>query len=439
MSTRREFIKQTAGSTLAATAMASSAASYARILGANDRINVAIMGVGGRGQILARDFAFSSGVVVTDLCDPDSRRREEGNAVLAESGAAAARTHADVRTMLESPDIDVLVNATPDHWHTPGAILGLQAGKHVYVEKPVSHNPAEGEMLVRAQEQYGGILQVGNQQRSSLESIEFIQRVRQGELGDIYKVYTWYANNRGSIGKGRAVPVPDWLDWDIWQGPAPRRPFRDNLVHYNWHWFWHWGTGETCNNAMHELDIARWVLDADYPDRVEARGGRYFHVDDDWEMYDTLEAVFHFGDVAVTWEGHSCNAVKKFGRGRGTLVYGTKGSAIIGRNGYEMFDPDGQRVAENKAEKSSATIDTRGGGPLNRLHIDNFLGVIRGTVAAQHSPVAEGHKSTLLCHLANIAYRTGRPLACDATGRPLDQAAMALWSREYEDAWEPRV
>jgi predicted dehydrogenase len=398
------------------------------------------MGLGGRGQVLTQDFSRAANVVVTDLCDPDFRGCDETNAELEKNGEARARVHSDIRKLLELPDIDLLVIATPDHWHTPGALLGLQAGKHIYLEKPVSHNPAEGEMLVEAQKQSGKIVQVGNQQRSALETIELIDRIRQGDLGDIYKIYTWYANKRGTIGTGKVVPVPDWLDWELWQGPAPRKDYRDNVVHYNWHWFWHWGTGETCNNAMHELDVARWALNADFPDKVEARGSRVFYTDDDWEMYDTIETTLFYGDVPVVWEGHSCNRVRKYGRGRGTLIYGTKGSVIVDRNGYELYDIEGNLQHEAKAAARSATTDTRGGGALNTLHIDNFLGVIRGTETHQHSTVDIGHKSTLMCHLGNIAYRTGETLECDpSNGKPKNPAAAGLWGREYEPGWEPKV
>ncbi len=440
MPTRRTFLKQAAGASLAASALSSSAASYARILGANDRIHVAVMGAGGRGQTLAQDFASMAGVIVTDVGDPDIRRCDETNEKLVGNGFAKAQVHSDIRKALESSVSDVLVVATPDHWHTPGAILGLQAGKHVYVEKPLSHSPAEGELMIEAQRRYGKVVQVGNQQRSSLESIELIDRVRGGELGDIYKVYTWYANNRGTIGNGKVVPVPEWLDWDLWQGPAPRRAYQDNVVHYNWHWFWDWGTGETCNNAMHEFDIARWGIGGDFPEKVEANGRRLFYTDDDWEMYDTLETTLYFDGVPVVWEGHSCNNVKKYGRGRGTLFYGTKGSAIVDRNGYEIYDLDGKLLHEVTAAAVSATTDTRGGGALNGLHIGNFLGVVRGEVSDQNSPVDEGHKSTLMCHLANMAYRTGETLECDpSNGRPINSEAAKLWAREYEPGWEPTV
>jgi len=440
MPTRRKFLKQAAGASLAVSTLASSAVSYSRILGANDRIHVAVMGVGGRGQVLAQEFAATNGVVVTDLCDPDLRRCDTANSELESAGHPKARTQSDIRKTLESSDNDVLVVAAPDHWHTPGAILGVQAGKHVYVEKPLSHSPAEGELIIDAQKRYGKVIQVGTQQRSSIETIEVLQRIRSGELGDIYKVYTWYANGRGTIGNGKVVAVPDWLDWDLWQGPAPRRAYQDNVVHYNWHWFWNWGTGETCNNAMHELDIARWAIGGDFPDKVECTGSRLFFTSDDWEMYDTIETTLHFGDIPIVWEGHSCNSVRRFGRGRGILFYGTRGSALVDRNGYEIYALDGELLHEVKAEASSATTDIRGAGALDTLHINNFFDVVRGNTSDQHAPVDEGHKSTLMCHLANMAYRTDQTLECDpSTGRPRSAAAADLWNREYDPGWEPNV
>ena len=440
MTTRRRFIGQAVGTSLAASALASSAASYARVLGANDRVNVVVMGIGIRGKQLLQDFIDAGNVSVVGLCDADSRRVMEGQATLDRNDQGRAVGGSDIRRILDDTDADVLAIATPDHWHAPGALIGMDAGLHVYLEKPVGHNPREGELLIEAQAKHGKVLQVGNQQRSAPESRELIAKIHAGELGRIYRVYTWYANNRGSIGNGQQASPPEWLDWEQWQGPAPRRDFQDNVVHYNWHWFWRWGTGETCNNAMHELDVARWAIGADYPDRVSVSASRQFYSGDDWEMYDTMLARFRFGSAWVEWDATSCNRVRRFGRGRGTLIYGTRGSALVGRNGYTIFGLDGEVTAEKRAPVRSETTGLAGGGPLNRLHIDNFLDTVRGIASVQHSPVADGHKSTLLCHLANIAYRTGETLNCDpATGEPDNESAAAHWSRSYEPGWEPTV
>ena len=192
-------------------------------------------------------------------------------------------------------DVDAITIATPDHWHTPMAIAGLQAGKHVYVEKPCSHNPAEGEMLVQAQRKYQKLVQMGTQQRSSPHTIEIIEKIHAGAIGRPYFAKAWYVNNRKSIGIGKEVPVPPQLDWDLWQGPAPRRPYRDNVHPYNWHWFKIYGTGETLNNGTHEVDVCRWALGVDYPKRVTSSGGRY-QFKDDWQFYDTLVTSFEYED-----------------------------------------------------------------------------------------------------------------------------------------------
>jgi predicted dehydrogenase len=346
----------------------------------------------------------------------------------------------DFRHALESSDVDVLVIAAPDHWHAPAAILALQAGKHVYVEKPCSHNPLEGEMLVRAQAQYGHLVQMGNQQRSAPESISAIQQIHDGLIGRPYLARTWYANTRGPIGRGSVAPVPGWLDYDLWQGPAPRTPYRDNVVHYNWHWFWRWGTGEINNNAAHELDVARWALQVDYPVRVTSAGGRY-HFQDDWEFPDTQIVSYDFeNETSITWDGRSCNGHLVEGRGRGTAVHGTEGTVIIDRSGYVAYDNDRNEIGREMRGSPEDALDTSGAGSLTDLHIANFLATIRGEDTLR-APIADGRKSVLLCHLGNIAHKTGRALECDSrTGHILDDIeAMQMWTREYEPGWEPTV
>jgi len=186
---------------------------------------------------------------------------------------------------IEDKDIDALVIATPDHWHAPMTLEALKAGKNVYVEKPCSHNPAEGEMLVAAQKKYGKLVQMGNQRRSTVVANKMMEEIKEGIIGDVYFARTWYANTRGPIGFGKKAAVPDYLDWELWQGPSPRVDYRDNIHPYNWHWFWHWGTGEALNNGTHEIDVARWALGVDFPKKVVSLGGRYcFTGKDDWNV-----------------------------------------------------------------------------------------------------------------------------------------------------------
>jgi predicted dehydrogenase len=414
------------------------------------------MGVNSRGFVLAQSFA-GAGAEITHICDVDSRAIDAAIAGVSEPRQVNARNgrpaqtipplqqrrpvgFADFRRALDDRDVDVLVIAAPDHWHAPAAILALQAGKHVYVEKPCSHNPLEGEMLVRAQARYGRLVQMGNQQRSAPESISAIQQIHNGLIGRPYLARTWYANTRGPIGRGSVATVPDWLDYDLWQGPAPRTPYRDNVVHYNWHWFWRWGTGEINNNAAHELDVARWALQVDYPMRVTSAGGRY-HFDDDWEFPDTQIASYDFDNgTTITWDGRSCNGHLIEGRGRGTAVHGTEGTVIIDRSGYVAYDNDKNEIGREVRDSAEDSLDTSGAGSLTDMHIANFLATIRGEDTLR-APIADGRKSVLLCHLGNIAHKTGRTLHCDpSTGHILDDIeAMRLWTREYEPGWEPTV
>jgi predicted dehydrogenase len=424
----------------AAAAMSMSAASYARVIGANDRLNVGLLGLNGRGQALIRAFNETPGMQVTHLVDVDAQVLEKRAGEFAREGHPAAQLVRDYRRLLDRREVDAIAVATPDHWHAKAAADAMDAGKHIYVEKPLAMAPAEGELLVAVQNRTGRVLQMGNQQRSSIETQQLLGRVRAGELGEIYEAQTWYANGRASIGHGVEQAPPAHLDWELWQGPRPRAPYRSNLVHYNWHWFWRYGTGEICNNALHEIDVARWLMDVGYPERVEARGARRFDLGD-WEMYDTMDLELAYaGGRKIRWEGHSANGIPRHGRGRGVLVYGTKGSAIVDRNGYELYDLAGKRTEKVDAPDTGETTNTVGFGPLDTLHSINFAETIRGTAKQQASPVLDSHISTALCHLGNIAYRTGETLTIDPkSGRPSSEAAMKLWSVDYERGWEIRA
>ncbi|WP_029936761.1 Gfo/Idh/MocA family protein [Sphingomonas sp. UNC305MFCol5.2] len=434
---RRTMIKG-AGATLG---LGISARSYAQIRGANDRLRVAVVGVNGRGQAHMSAFTKLPNVAVTHLVDVDSQILAKRAGEFTAKGNPAPETVHDYRRMLESKSIDVVTVATPDHWHAKLAIDAMDAGKHVYLEKPIGMVPAEGEALIAVQARTKRNLQVGNQQRSSQETRQLADLIRAGELGEVYEAQTWYANNRVSIGHGQEIAPPAHLDWDLWQGPRPRGPYRSNLVPYNWHWFWKYGTGETCNNAMHELDVARWLMGLTYPKTVSARGARRFYRGDDWEMYDTLALDLVYADGrTIRWDGNSCNGIERYGRGRGVLFLGTKGSAIVDRNGFELFDLAGKPIRKVVAAASSETTGTVGEGALDVYHAGNLVDVIRGRAKALASPIREGHISTTLCHLGNIAYRTGAVLTLDeASGRPSSPEGMKLWSADYEPGWEVKA
>lgn len=416
-----------------------SAKSYNRIVGANDRIKVSMMGVNSRGFALAQTFAQQPDCDVIHVCDVDSRAIDKCRKMLATTQTEPTKSFADFRKSLESKDIDALVIAAPDHWHAPAALLALKAGKNVYVEKPCSHNPNEGEMLEKAAGHYKKTLQMGNQRRSYPNVQLGIRELREGVIGRVYFGKGWYTNNRKSIGTGKEIAVPEWLDWDLWQGPAPRKTLKDNLIHYNWHWFWHWGTGEALNNGTHMIDLLRWGMDVNFPIRVSSNGGRY-HFNDDWETPDTQVINLDFQEgVSMSWEGRSCNGRFIEGCSVGAIFYGEKGSLLFdGGNGYTIFSLDNKIIKEVKpAQMIDARNTSNPSGNLDGLHIRNFFDNIRMNTPL-NADIHSGHRSTLLVQLGNIAQRLGRTLQIDPKNGHIlhDRDALKLWSRTYEPGWE---
>jgi predicted dehydrogenase len=439
MVTRRQFVDGVAVG-IAGAAIASAAKSYAQILGANERVNFATIGLNGRGK--AHLSALNSNKAVARMaycCDVDAK-------VLASFSADAGKqlgyvpiAAADFRKALESKDVDAISIATPDHWHAPMAVLGLKAGKHVYVEKPSSHNPREGELLVQAQQKYGKLVQVGDQQRSSPLSIKIIQQIHDGLIGRAYFAKAWYQNSRKSIGTGKVVPVPEWLNWELWQGPAPSSEYKDNIHPYNWHWLFRYGTGESLNNGTHEVDVCRWALQAEYPDRVTSSAGRYF-TKDDWQFYDTMVTSFEYPDKMISWEGKCCNGMKYFSRGRGSLIQGTTGSVVLDRTSYEIYDLDGKKTSEFVEGKAASTGDLIGQDSMTDAHFANFIAGIR-TGEKLHSPIDVANVSVTMLQLSNIAWQVNRELKLDnKTGHVVnDPEAMKMWARNYQKGWEVTV
>ncbi|MBN2030096.1 Gfo/Idh/MocA family oxidoreductase [bacterium] len=439
---RRDFIKSISFASAAVTlgGLGFSAKSYGRILGANEQIQTAVIGCKRRGIPLSESIAKASEMAhLVTACDIYQPQREELASQYQELTGERLKLEEDLRKVLDDRDIDAVFVAIPDHWHVPAAILALKAGKHVYVEKPCSHNPSENELIVACQKKYNKIVQMGTQQRSAPESIDVIDQIHSGEIGEVYLAVAFYSNSRGSIGNGKVVPVPEGFNWELFQGPAPRTVYKDIYFDYNWHWFWNWGTGETGNNAVHELDIARWALQVDYPDRVVVNAGKYHFKDDDWVMYDTMDATFHFGNKTIKWDGKSRNGYNTYGGDRGTIIYGSEGSVYVDRNRYRLYNREGRLVREATAAERSSTIALGGGDNMTDMHVANFFAAIKGT-EKPNAPIDAGAKSTLLGHLANIAYRTGQPLECTyQDGHIKNQEAMKLWGREYEPGWEPEV
>ena len=441
MVSRREFVVGSAKAA-AGLAMAATARSYAQIAGANERVQFAVIGLNGRaGAHLSSLQANRKDARITEVCDVDSRILDRFANKTTEAMGEAPKRVKDFRRVLESKDVDIVTIATPDHWHAPMAILALSAGKHVYVEKPCSHNPHEGAMLVAAQTRYGKLCQMGSQQRSSPHTIEVVGKIHAGLIGRAYWGETWYANRRKPIGVGKEVAVPSTLDWELWQGPAPRTAYKDNVHPYNWHWFKTWGTGETLNNGTHEVDVARWALGAESPSGVAANGGRYA-AKDDWEFYDTLDVTFTYPGQLITWKGDCCSGKATYGRDRGVAIHGTKGTVIVDRAGYEVYDLEDKKTDEFHVTKHAATSaqDLVGADSMTDAHFANTIAAIR-TGEPLRQPIAQGNVAVTMLQMANIAYFCGRALVMNpATGAIVgDAKAEAMTRREYAKGWEPRV
>ncbi len=435
--TRRAFLKQATTATAVAASThllktpvygQNQAPSPGRVIGANDRMVVGIIGLE-RGRAHISGHLGVKNVEIGYVCDVDATRLANGKKIVeGKQTGAAVKDVADFRRLLEDKSVDAISVAAPNYWQSMMTIMGCQAGKHVYVEKPGSHNPAEAEAMVAAATKYGRQVQMGNQRRSYPTIIEGIQRLHAGAIGRVLYSRTWYKAARPTIGRGKAVAVPANLDYALWQGPCPDRPYQDNLIHYNWHWVWAYGGGELANNGIHYLDISRWGLGVEYPKRVAFLGGRY-HYSDDQETPDTGSVVYDFGGSGASWDYSSCNP-RKAEQTPAIAFYGDKGSMLLtGGNDYAIHDLDGKEV-EKKADGRGSDIP----------HFQNFADAIRAGKPL-NSPISEGQKSTMLCHLGNIAYRTGHTLDIDPkTGRILnDAAAMKLWGRQYRSGWSLKV
>jgi predicted dehydrogenase len=418
--TRREF--------LATSAVTLSAAAYTRAAQKpNERVRLAIMGLRVRGKQLAPGFAAIPGVEISHLVDPDPAMvKPTLDALKNPASPPAAET--DIRKVLEDKTVTAVVVSAPDHWHALATIWAAERGKHVYVEKPVSHNLVEGRRMVEAARKYKVVVQVGTQRRSATDVVAAREYVQSGKLGKVAFARTWIAGNRPNIGYAKPEPVPKGVDYNLWLGPAPEGPFTKNRFHYNWHWFWDLGTGELGNNGIHALDVARNVLGLDAPTRISCAGGKYYY-DDDQQTPDTQIATFDFpsgpGGAAgctLIWEHRVWEKKGPEDQSFGISIHGDKGTLLFKGDGWEVRGGDGAKEPAGK--------------DMVRAHQKNFIDSIRGD-AKPNADIEVGHKSTTLCHLGNIAYRTGKVLKFDAKAEATDDpAANKFLGREYRKGFE---
>ena len=424
---RRTFLATTAAATAAlATHRAVRAAAASS---PNEKVVFAIMGANNRGAQLATTLAKLPNAEISYICDCEENAIGKGIAAATSNGGPTPQGIKDYRKALDDKHVDALIVAAPNHWHAAATLTGLAAGKHVYCEKPSSHNPDEGERMIAAAAKSDRVLAIGLQRRSHPQYQKVIEQVRSGAIGKILYAKSTYYNNRPSIGHGKQTAPPASLDYDLWQGPVTSAPYQDNLIPYNWHLFWHYGNSEVGNNGVHTIDICRWALGVDSPNKFAAIGSK-LRFDDDQQTPDTCNIVADFdGGRTLVWEGVSWSPPYKPLSGINIELRGDAGAIFFEDYAYRLFDANRKLVEENKKGTNSW-----------QPHVENFIAAVR-TGAKPNCNIEEGHKSTMLAHLGNIAYRTGQPLEIDATNGHIknNPAASKYWASEHRPGWFPNA
>ena len=416
---RRQFIGTLAGGlALVATASLRRTANAAP----NDRVRHAVIGLGSQGRRHARTFDALPDCDVVAVCDVDPERRAQAISELAPSTPKAMEHFMEV---LDDVSIDSVSVATPDHWHVPIALAALDAGKHVYVEKPCCHNVHEGNVLLAAVAKTGKCVQHGTQSRSGAGIQDGIKFLQDGKLGTVRLAKAINHQLREPIGRAPVSDPPPGVDYDLWLGPAPEHPFTQNRWHYNWHWFWDYGTGDMGNDGVHQLDVARWGLGAGVPEKVIASGGQLFY-EDDHETPDTQLVTFDYGDRHLVYEMRLWTDYNLEGHNNGVVFYGDNGTMDIGRNGVEV------------TMKGEPTQKIGGGADIDE-NFRNFIACVKADdPSGLNAPMSEGVVSATLCHFGNIGTRLGRVLQYDAKVGTFkgDEEATKMLSRTYRKGYE---
>ena len=363
----------------------------------SERVGLAIIGLHGRGIDHLDAYTFDDRLAIIALCDVDAATFGKAQRTLAERGRPAARQYSDLRKLLEDKAVQAVSIAVPNHWHALAGIWAMQAGKDVYIEKPVSHVFSEGRRLEEARLKYGRVCQAGTQSRSNAAYRQAIQYVHDGSIGKVTLARGLCYKRRKSIGHFEDAPVPPGVDYDLWLGPAPKRPFNPNRFHYNWHWNWDYGNGDIGNQGVHQIDVARWALQKELPPAVISLGGRFGYADDG-QTPNTQIALFDHGDAQILFEVRGLETPPVMDLSVGTIVYGTEGFVAIAN----------EDVAQAVAFDAKGNLVKRFKGSGN--HFNNFISaVLSGRQSDLHCPILEGHLSSALCHLANVSYRLGEP------------------------------
>jgi len=422
--TRRQFL-----GTSAAAVMVAGTAARGKVLGANDRVRMAVVGINGRGRSHIEGFTELKGAEVVALCDCDKQVLAGRAKELEERTGNKPKTYVDARDLMADDAVDAVSFATPNHWHTLGAVWACQAGKDVYVEKPLSHEVWEGRQLVAAAKKHNRIVQHGTQSRSDPKWVRAIQRLHEGAIGEVFMARALCYKRRDSIGAREPEDPPARLDWTLWQGPAQEKPYCANYVHYNWHWFWDYGNGDLGNQGVHQMDIGVWGLGKGFPTRVASMGGRYGY-DDQGETANTQVCNYAYADgTMLVFEVRGRYTNDEAGVMVGNLFYGSEGHMI----GTTLYDKDGKEIPD----KDRVSLKELG---INGNHYSTFLKAVRSRNPEDVRGTAlDGHLASGHCHLGNIAYRLGRQLEFDPASEQFSgghvDAANAMLKRQYRDGF----
>jgi predicted dehydrogenase len=445
--TRRDFVETVGISAGAATLLGAPGLSSAS--SANEKVRLALIGAGSRGNQLLDSFLPVKEVEIVAVVDVDDRHAGETAERIKKAKGTLPPTARDYRAMLDRKDVDAVIIATPDHWHALPAIHAVLAGKDVYVEKPVGHNIAEGQAMIRAARKTNKIMAVGTQQRSSSHFQKAVEIVQSGKLGKIFWVQTWNYENISPVGMGKFPDgeAPSYVDYERWLGPAPQRPFNPNRFHLLFRWFSDYAGGMMSDWGVHLNDIVLWALNAKGPKSVCTTGG-IFTTDDDRDTPDTLQVVYEFPACTLTYSMRKGNGLKLNGHDYGILFYGTDGSLILDRSGFEVIPdkvvlPYGIKLVhgDRPLRKIDLKAETAKGVDGQNDHVRNFLDCLKSR-ALPTCDIEIAHRSTNTCHLGNISYKLGRKLEWDAEAETFknDSEANALLKREPRKGYElPQV
>jgi len=401
-----------------------------------EKIVLGMIGFHGRGRSLLGGFLALPQVEVAAVCDVDRRVLSRGVATVEKSKGKRPAAHVEYRKILDDPSIDAIVLGTPDHWHAIPSIRACQAGKHVYVEKPASHNIHEGELMLRAARKYKRILQVGVQSRSGRHFAEALEYIRSGALGTVTFARAWESTRQGSIGYPKDCDPPPEVDYDRWLGPAPRRPFNPARFHGRWRWFFDYGTGDLGNDGVHRIDYARRALEAafearrkklpQWPTSVSASGGKLVF-DDAQEWPDTMHVTWDYPGAIMVYEMRVWNRYPFEGEPEGAAVYGTEGYVVIGNSRWRAFGPGGEDLKKGTSSSNSQH---------DAAHKKNFLDCIK-TGNLPSFDISQGHITSSMCHMGNTAWRVGRKLHYDPSSHRYrdDPGADRFLTREYREPY----